>query len=113
MWSEWFTACGVPHESVLGPTIYSDHTANFLVYVSCDRHFHADDAQIYYSCYPEDLNFLVSELNTNLRQINVRSMANGLKLNATRTQVLRSGTRNGLKRFHLIVLNRIVVESFR
>lgn len=89
--SEIKSYCGVPQGSVLGPLLYCIYIADFpeILTNGSKVHCYADDVQFYKSGRPEDSDRLVSELNWNLDIISEWSRNNGLRLNSSKTQILR------------------------
>lgn len=80
---------GVPQGSVLGPllfTMYINDLPGNLDY--CTYHLYADDVQLYLSGEIESLHNIVRCINSDISKIFAWSVANGLQLNANKTQAI-------------------------
>lgn len=80
---------GVPQGSILGPLLFSmfiNDLPNRMNY--CQIHLYADDCQVYLSGKLNDLANIVYKINLDLKNIVEWSNANGLILNARKTQAI-------------------------
>ena len=121
--SEWrVISTGVPQGSVLGPLLYVLFTANVLQIVGgagAGVQRYADDTQAYRHCKANEATEAVRRLQSTLSEIGDWMSSNRLKLNPSKTQWIRIGTRMQLakidqnellERFPGIVFGSSVVE---
>ena len=115
--SRWITIKnGVPQGSILGPLL-------FLVLVSdlyksvCNGKYHmyADDTQLYYTCKVNQISSVINKINIDLKNVQLFSDNNCLKLNTGKSNFIIIGSRanlNKLKDQDLppIVLNNDIIE---
>ena len=93
--------CGVPHGSIAGPlifTAYAQPVANIIRRFQIGYHIYADDTQLYVSFDPkseEDIVTAKSRLTDSIAKIRSWMLANKLKLNDSKTElVLIASPRN-------------------
>ena len=85
---------GVPQCSVLGPLLYSLYTSplgDIARSYGLSYHFYADDTQLYLSfetSSAEDLSICKSTIEDCVRDIDLWMLANKLKLNSDKTEIL-------------------------
>uniref|UniRef100_A0A1Y1M732 Reverse transcriptase domain-containing protein n=1 Tax=Photinus pyralis TaxID=7054 RepID=A0A1Y1M732_PHOPY len=86
------TSCGVPQGSVLGPILFNIYISTFpLALKHCTSHFYADDAQLYYSFDPSEVQLACHRINEDLTRIANVSKDHGLFLNSVKTQAILFG----------------------
>lgn len=84
---------GVPQGSILGPLLFSIYTADFCFFLQyCRSHQYADDTQLYFSFYPDNLSSAVDCINNDLEQMSAVASAHNLILNESKTQLLIFGS---------------------
>ena len=89
--------CGVPQESVLGPILYVLYTSplgNIIRRHGLSCHFYADDTQPYCSFTRHDQAASVQAVESCLHDIDAWMLANMLKLNRDKTELLVIGPRH-------------------
>ena len=85
---------GLPQSSVLGPLLYSLYTSplgDIARSYGLSYHFYADDTQLYLSfetSSAEDLSICKSTIEDCVREIDLWILANKLKLNSNKTEIL-------------------------
>lgn len=83
---------GVPQGSILGPLLFILYTMNLTQSVDdCSIHQYADDCQIYYSFYKDEINMAQLKLNNVLAAVYEYSCSHGLKINPSKTTAILFG----------------------
>ena len=83
-------SCGVPQGSILGPLLFSLFINDLPSALNgVNFHMYADDVQLYASSKIADRSALVELMNSNIRSVTEWTIANGLLLNATKTQAIK------------------------
>jgi Reverse transcriptase (RNA-dependent DNA polymerase) len=83
--------CGVPQGSVLGSLLYVSFSNDVCnVIRACSFHMYADDLQLYHTSSIENIQrcYDYDEVNEDLKRIYDWSIANGLRLNPKKSQVI-------------------------
>lgn len=93
---------GVPQGSILGPLLFILYTADAQTCVQSKMHSYADDCQIYLSFQPDEANYFIPILNSDLDSLNEWSANNALKLNPTKTTALLIGTVKQCEKISLV-----------
>ena len=87
---------GVPQGSVVGPmlfTMYSSPLSDIIASNGMSGMCYADDTQVYVSFKPCDLHVAISQVEKCVKEIKQWSVANGLKLNDEKTEILHLSSR--------------------
>ena len=91
--------CGVPQGSVLGALLFITYTTPLsipLFHLSLNHHLYADDTQLSFSFYPQDLHLSIACLQNALHQISSWMTANLLTLNSSKSEFLFIGHKQQL-----------------
>lgn len=84
---------GVPQGSILSPLLFAIYTHHFpAVLKYCKIHMYADDVQIYYSFYPQNIHEAVYKISEDLKAISDTSGLHSLKLNPKKSNIILLGS---------------------
>ena len=81
--------CGVPQGSVLGPILFITYTADLVSVIEqhgLSPHLYADDTQIYGSCPPSNVGYLVQDSGC-VDAVGDWMSSNWLQLNGDKTEL--------------------------
>ena len=98
--SRWITIKnGVPQGSILGPLLFLVLVSDIYKSVSNGTyHMYADDTQLYYHCKVNQIGSVINKINTDLKNIQVFSDDNCLKLNTAKSNYIIIGSTANLKK---------------
>lgn len=86
---------GVPQGSILGPLMYSLYSNDLPSQLNHAKiHMYADDVQIYISAPEIEFLNCVSQLNSDLKNVEVWAKTNGLSLNPIKSKCIIIGTKS-------------------
>lgn len=88
------TLQGVPQGSILGPVLFSIYTASFAnCIMDCKIQSYADDIQLFFSFYPNNLEGSCNIINNDLERIHKFSLEHSLHLNPDKCVAMLFGRR--------------------
>ena len=86
---------GVPQGSVLGPILFSIYIQSLTKVISnnnFNRHYYADDTQLYKAAPLHDIDVVLEELQNCVTSVNHWMDSNKLKMNNEKTELMLIGT---------------------
>lgn len=111
--SDWCTlTAGVPQGGSLSPLLFSifinciTSSLNFSSY-----HLYADDIQLYLNFKLGDVSDAFSNMNSDLENVSLFAHKLGLNLNAAKTQVMVTGTRQAINKLDMSVLPPLILNG--
>ena len=110
-YSSWLaTSSGVPQGSDLGPLLFTLFINDICFSIKFSEHMvFADDAQIYLSCLPSDLDHSINLISQDVGIIARYATDNGLKLNLEKSKAIIVGSRAFVSRIDISILPSISV----
>jgi len=101
--SLYYSSCGVPQGSVLGPLLfimYTTPSALSSLPFSLNHYLYADNTQLFFSFYPSDFDSNITHLQDALQQISSWMTVSFLTINSSKTEFLLIGLSKQLAKVH-------------
>ena len=103
---------GVPQGSILGPLLFTILVSDIASEVKhCKFHLYADDTQIFISGKVQDIELLISRVNSDLQKISEFSSSNCLKLNEGKSVFIILGSPSNITKINEMVLPDICINN--